>query len=67
MSKYEGRELEMYNTILSKYGVDALSPADRCSSCLILFLGTRIENTYVLHQYYQIHNPEKIDGIFHSL
>ncbi|KAK8802595.1 hypothetical protein JH06_5261 [Blastocystis sp. subtype 4] len=53
LTKYEGRELEMYNNILKKYGVDALSPKDR----------EMMENTYILMEYYKIHNPEKLSDV----
>ncbi len=35
LAKYEGRELEMYNNIYTKYGVDALSPSDRMLKQLV--------------------------------
>ena len=43
----------MYNNIYKKYGVDALSPDA---------VGVRMENTYILTEYYKVHNPEKMEG-----
>lgn len=63
LAKYEGRELEMYNNIYAKYGVDALSPSESIFIRFILWLGAKMENTYILREYYKIHNPEKESGI----
>ena len=54
----------MYNNILKKYGEDALSPADR--RFLLTFceqIGLKMESTYILLEYYKIHNPDKLSGL----
>ena len=53
----------MYNNIYAKYGVDALSPSESIVYKFVSYIGAKMENTYILREYYKIHNPEKESGM----